>query len=138
MSPVYRFPAATAMGEAPAARAGWRTLGGMSTPLHDAVRARDVALVERLLRDGADPNALDARGQPPLRHVLTYGCGFVVEDATQAMIEALLDAGADPELAGVADALLADADSMVTSGGEANAARALGVLLRARRPAASR
>lgn len=112
---------------------GGDTIPGVASEVHEAVRARDVGALEMALRGGADPNALDERGQPALRHVLTYGIGFVVEDETRAMIEALLDAGADPELAGVTDALLADAESMVTSGGEANDARALGVLLRAPR-----
>ena len=77
--------------------------------IHAAVRARDVGKLRELLAAGGDPNALDAAGQPPLRHVLTYGCGFVLEEETCALITALLAAGADPSVGGVATALVADA-----------------------------
>lgn len=101
----------------------------MATPLHDAVRRRDPARLEALLAAGHDPNALDEAGQPPLRHVLTGGIGFVLEPETVAMIRALLAAGADPKLAGVGKALVDDANSMVTAAGEANDAAALARLL---------
>ena len=104
--------------------------------IHAAVRARDVGKLRELLAAGGDPNALDAAGQPPLRHVLTYGCGFVLEEETCALITALLAAGADPSVGGVATALVADAREMVCSAGEAGAAAELKELLARGRPGA--
>jgi hypothetical protein len=99
--------------------------------LHDAVQQRRASQVEDLLRAGHDPNALDDSGAPPLRFVLTYGVGFVLEDDTERMIRALLAAGADPGVAGVGRVLVEEAGAMVCSAGEAaNAdrlARMLGV-----------
>jgi ankyrin repeat protein len=103
--------------------------GHGGSPLHDAVHDRNVARVRALLAEGADPNALDAGGNPPLRHVLTYGIGFVLERESREMIAALLAAGADPSLNGTAAALVADASSMVTSAGEAGEARELEAML---------
>jgi hypothetical protein len=97
--------------------------------LHEAVKARDVEQVCVLLSQGADPNALDARGKPPLAYVLSSGVGFVLEDWTRAMVWALRRAGADPKVAGVGRALIDDAHAMVTAAGEARDARELAGLL---------
>lgn len=97
--------------------------------LHQAVKARELGRVRELLSAGADPNALDAKGQPPLAYVLTSGIGFVFEDLTRALIEALLGAGADPRVAEVGRALVRDADGMVTAASEANEAHRLARLL---------
>jgi ankyrin repeat protein len=97
--------------------------------IHAAVRARDAGKLRALLAAGGDPNALDASGQPPLRYVLTYGAGFMLEEETCAMITALLAAGADSSVSGVATALMADARAMVCSAGEAGAAAELEEML---------
>lgn len=55
--------------------------------LHDAVRNGNVQEVEHLLASGADPNALDARGNPPLFQAAWTG--------NAAIITNLLDHGAD-------------------------------------------
>jgi len=59
-----------------------------TTPLHWAVRADDIATVNRLLRDGSDAKAADRYGVTPLYLACVNG--------NAAMIRKLLDAGADP------------------------------------------
>jgi ankyrin repeat protein len=97
--------------------------------LHDAVRRQDVAAVKALLAAGADANALDARGDPPLWYAITSGVGFVLEPTSRQIIRSLLDAGADPAVASVGERLVADAWSMVTHHMEASDVRALAEML---------
>src|SRR5215212_4933517 len=59
-----------------------------TAPLHWAAYQQDVAVVERLLRKGADPNARNAYGVTPLSLAATTGHA--------ALIEKLLKAGANP------------------------------------------
>ncbi len=59
-----------------------------TTPLHWAVRADDVAKVEKLLAAGANPRAANRYGVTPLY--------LACQNANAAMIERLLKAGADP------------------------------------------
>jgi len=70
------------------------------TPLHQAVRARNLAVVEVLLAGGADPNARDKRGSTPLRRAVS-GTGASSTAGTSALMEPLtrllLAHGADPE-----------------------------------------
>lgn len=58
-------------------------------PLHDAVLSADAEEVARLLEAGADPNAVDGRGMPPLIWAV-YG-GYT------EIVELLCEAGADVE-----------------------------------------
>jgi ankyrin repeat protein len=70
------------------------------TPLHQAVRARNVAVVEILLACGADPNARDKGGSTPLRRAVsaTGAGGTAGTSAIMApLTELLLAHGADPD-----------------------------------------
>src|SRR6185295_2738524 len=58
-----------------------------TTPLHVAVRANDLATVQRLLRAGADPSGANRYGITPL--------SLAAENANAEMIATLLKAGAD-------------------------------------------
>jgi ankyrin repeat protein len=71
------------------------------TPLHQAVRARNVAVVEVLLARGADPNARDrGRGSTPLRRAVSgTGAGGTAgtDNLMAPLTRMLLAYGADPE-----------------------------------------
>jgi ankyrin repeat protein len=70
------------------------------TPLHQAVRARNIAVTELLLAHGADPNARDkGRGSTPLRRAVSAsGAGGTSGSRTQMrqLTQMLLEHGADP------------------------------------------
>jgi ankyrin repeat protein len=70
------------------------------TPLHQAVRARNLSVVEVLLARGADPNARDRlRGSTPLRRAVS-GTGASLTAGTSSLMvpltRLLLEHGADP------------------------------------------
>jgi ankyrin repeat protein len=67
-------------------------------PLHQAVRARNLAVVEVLLDRGASPNAADKRGSKPL-HRASSSTGASGTDGIDPapFVELLLARGADPE-----------------------------------------
>lgn len=69
-------------------------------PLHFASRyGIRPAVVSALLEAGADPNALDERGNPPLvNHLYLNRRKLHYPEASVAVVEALLAAGADPNL----------------------------------------
>ena len=62
-----------------------------TTALHWAVYQNDVELVERLIKAGANVNAMNEYGSAPLAEAAATG--------NTAIIEKLLKAGADPESA---------------------------------------
>jgi uncharacterized protein len=70
------------------------------TPLHQAVRARNIAVTEQLLAHGADPNARDkGRGSTPLRRAVSAsGAGGTAGSGAQMRLltQMLLEHGADP------------------------------------------
>jgi len=70
------------------------------TPLHQAVRARNIAVTELLLAHGADPNARDkGRGSTPLRRAVSAsGAGGTSGSGAQMRLltQMLLEHGADP------------------------------------------
>jgi ankyrin repeat protein len=72
------------------------------TPLHQAVRARNVRVVEVLLARGADPNARDkSRGSTPLRRAVSgTGAGGTAgtADLMAPLTRLLLKYGADPDM----------------------------------------
>jgi ankyrin repeat protein len=71
------------------------------TPLHQAVRARNLAVARVLLERGADPNAKDKlRGSTPLRRAVSgTGAGETAgtSDLMAPLTQLLLDYGADPD-----------------------------------------
>jgi ankyrin repeat protein len=71
------------------------------TPLHQAVRARNLSVVEVLLARGADPNARDRiRGSTPLRRAVSgTGAGGTAgtDDLMAPLTRILLKYGADPD-----------------------------------------
>jgi ankyrin repeat protein len=61
------------------------------TPLHIAVKIRDIVAVEKLLEFGADPDSADSRGRTPLLYAISQGRDRIAKK--------LILSGADPELA---------------------------------------
>ena len=86
-----------------------------TTALHWAARQSDTALVERLLRDGADANAANRYGITPLQ--------LAAENGDVAVMRALLTAGAD------ANAVLPEGETILMTAARTGAAEALTLLL---------
>lgn len=86
-----------------------------TTALHWAARARDTALVARLLRDGADANAANRYGITPLQ--------LAAENGDVAVMRALLAAGAD------ANAVLPEGETVLMTAARTGVAEALTLLL---------
>ena len=69
------------------------------TPLHQAVRARNLAVTQVLLARGANSNARDKRGSTPLhRAVTSTGAGRTRGSDATPFVEALLAHGADADV----------------------------------------
>jgi ankyrin repeat protein len=71
----------------------WRTEPGKKTPLHEAIERCDKEEVERLLKEGHDPNVPDEFGETPL-HLAISRCG--TKFATFSIVLNLLKHGARP------------------------------------------
>jgi hypothetical protein len=97
-------------------------MSSAASPLHQAIHALNVAEVERLLAEGADPDALDDRGEPPLHAVIPFTIGFTFEPEMGRIIALLAEAGADFGLKKVSERLKLEARDMVSSALEANMA----------------
>jgi ankyrin repeat protein len=68
------------------------------TPLHQAVRARNLDATEALLAHGADPNAADRRGATPLhRAVTSTGAGGTAGIDAAPFVALLIAKSADPD-----------------------------------------
>jgi len=69
-------------------------------PLHQAVAARDLSAVERLLKQGADPDLRDESGHAPLWTALAYSSALPATAAEhefgRRLLRLLLRHGADP------------------------------------------
>jgi ankyrin repeat protein len=95
------------------------------TPLHIACATLNSEAIRLYLASGADPNALDAQGWSPLRHLLRKN-GAQKAAKSEAALRMLLNAGADASLP----------DSSGLTPAQATSARAhlgaLGILLEAR------
>lgn len=70
-----------------------------------------------LILQGADPNALDAQGLPPLAYLLCHmdWLGFMLTRDMREMISILAQAGAEPTLKGAGDIAIREAQANVTS-----------------------
>ena len=79
----FLFIAGTTLAQAPVPSADG------TTPLHQAVRANDLATVQRLLKSGASPSAANRYGITPLY--------LATENANAEMVGILLKAGAHPK-----------------------------------------
>jgi ankyrin repeat protein len=77
---------------------------GASTPLIEAVEARNTAMVELLLSRGADPNARDERGNTPLYYGVETRTGMPGLDIVKLLLEN--GAAADGRNSGGVTALL--------------------------------
>jgi ankyrin repeat protein len=82
---------AALLGAPAALLAQQRSADTSASALHWAAHRNDLAAVERLLSEGADPNAVNRFGVTPLHEAATVG--------NAAMLEALLDAGGDANAA---------------------------------------
>jgi uncharacterized protein len=67
-----------------------KRLGGMTTPLHEAVASRDADVVRNLVAGGADVDARDENGRTPLL--------LAAHADDPAMLRLLLDLGANVDL----------------------------------------
>lgn len=67
------------------------------TPLHLAIRARNLPVAQVLLQHGADPNAVDQRGSTPLRRAMSSsGAGGTAGIDATPFVTLLLTWGATP------------------------------------------
>lgn len=67
-----------------------------STELFNAIENLDASTIERLLANGADPNAVNAAGETAVEAVASQVLYDVSWDKLEAAVLALLKAGADP------------------------------------------
>lgn len=79
---------------------GWAIHPGQR-PLHCASKELNLPLATLLLDLGADPNALDAKGNTAL-HALARRHGAKAEISAKALVELLLSRGADPGISNLA------------------------------------
>jgi hypothetical protein len=87
---------------------------GVTTPLHEFARDGSLGEVERLLADGADPNAGDEAGKTPLHWAAANG--------HVGTAEALIKGGANPNLRDAAGATPID---LAVAGGHSQTAESL-------------
>jgi len=106
---------AALLGSAPAALAQQRSADTSASALHWAAYNNDLGAAQRLLAEGADPNAMNRFGVTPLHEAATVG--------NAEMLKALLEAGGD------ANATFGEGETVLMTAARAGNAESVRLLL---------